>query len=191
MPGVTVTISSPSMQGTRTAPTTKAPTASRRSRPATTSHLRARRLLDRGPRRYPGRPWLYRRGERRAENRLAHGKRDGQRPIAGRRRRHDEDVDQLRLAAAGGAAQRPRFLGDSRGRAGHPDAAHRRRRQRRGHADRLFHLRHQVGSAPADGRRHRQHRRHQRRRVLLRLRLGRGSLGDHRRQRRRTCRGPA
>jgi hypothetical protein len=39
------------------------------------------------------------------------------------------------------------------------DAAHRRRRQRRGHADRLFHLRHEGRSASADGRRHRQHRR--------------------------------
>ena len=57
----------------------------------------------------------------------------------------------------------------------HADAAHRRRRQRRRHADRLFDLRHQGRSASADGRGHRQHRRHQRRRLLLRLRLVRRS----------------
>ncbi len=94
-------------------------------------------------------------------------------------------------AAARRAAERARLLGDSRGGAGHPDAAHRRRRQRRRHADRLLHLRHEVRSASADGRGHRQHGRHQRRRVLLRLRIGRGSVGHDRRQHARRCRGPA
>ena len=104
------------------------------------------------------------------------------RAIAGRRRRDHEDLDQLRRPAAGFPAERPRLLVDSGGRAGHPDAAHRRRRQRRRHADRLFDLRHEVRSASADGRGDREHGGHQRRRLLLRLRRGGGSLRDDRRK---------
>ena len=52
-------------------------------------------------------------------------------------------------AAAGGAAERARLLDGAGGRAGDRAHPHRRRRQRRRHADRLRRLRHQGRPAPA------------------------------------------
>ena len=98
-------------------------------------------------------------------------------------------LDQLRLQGARLDPERARHVGDPRRVAGGDDGPHRRRRQRRGHAERLPHLRRARRSEPRDDRRARDHRRHRRDRRLRRLRRVRGSHRRHRRTRRRH--GPA
>ena len=73
--------------------------------------------------------------------------------------------------------------------AGRDDGAHRCRRQRRRHAERLSHLRCARRSEPRDDRRAGHHRRHRRHRRLCRLRRVRRSDRRHRRSWRRH--GPA
>ena len=132
-----------------------------------------------------GRPRVHGDREHRAGRRQPAGDRHGQRRIAGGRRVDHDDGLELRRGAARRAAQRARLLDGADGRPGGRRDPHRRRRQRRRHADRLRRLRHQGRPAPADGRGHRQHRGHQRRRLLLRLRLDRrgggADQGPHRR----------
>jgi hypothetical protein len=119
----------------------------------------------------------------------AAGNRDGHRRHAGRRRVVDQDFDQLRLQGARLDPERARHVGDSRRVAGRHDVAHRRRRQCRGNAERLSHLRRARRSEPRDDRRPGHDRRHRRDRRLRRLRCVRGSDRRHGRPRRRH--GPA
>ena len=182
LPGVTVTATSPAAIGAQTAVTNEAGIYRFPAVPPgdIRAHLRTGRLRPGHARRHPHHPRLQRPGQRVAARRHAAGNGHGQRRVAGHRHHRDPHPDQLRLAAAGLAAQRPRHVvaaGDD------PvgDAEPRRRRRRHdGHADHLLRLR-LLGPEPSAHRGHQHHRRHLGGRLLSRLRLLR--RGVHRRGR--------
>ena len=133
LPGVTVTITSPRMQGARTAVTNEEGAyrfpASRRANTRFTYELAG--FGDGRPRRHQRRRRVHRDDQRPAEGRVAAG--DGHRQRRNRRSSTSQttktstNFDAQQLAVA---AQRARLLVDHGGRARHPAAAHRRRRQR-------------------------------------------------------------
>ena len=182
MPGVTVTLTSPSADGRAH--------GGHRCRRHLSLHrgharrlrgrVRAGRILDGPQRRHPRQPRLHRHGERGAEGRVAAGIGHGDRPVAGGRHLGDVDRQHLRRQAAVGAADLARLLLAAGAVAGGADDAHRRRRQHQRHAAGLRRLRHDR-PGPRDLRGHQRHREHRRVRQLPRRRRHGGSADEHRR----------
>ena len=111
-------------------------------------HVRAAGLRDREAHRRAGRRRLHRDAEHLDARRRPRGSGHRDRRLAGRRYAGDEDLDELRLAEAGGDAERQqRPVGDAGGNAGRQDEPHRRRRQRGRHAGRLHGVRHRRPAA--------------------------------------------
>ena len=182
MPGVTVTLTSPSQMGTRTAVTDADGIVSLHGGHAgrLRGRVRARRILDGPQRRHPRQPRLHRHGECGAEGGVAAGIGHGHRPVAGRRHLRHADRQHLRCQAAVGAADLARLLLAAGRLAGRADGAHRRRRQHQRHAAGLRRLRHD-GPGPRDLRGPQRHRSDRRVRQLSRHRRHGGSADQHRR----------